>query len=71
MNRRQLQLESARAVVIINQTNGLSLAQFNSKFNQDSKEWYEMVIQWYVDEYGGLPSEVGPGTEIKMVHKDV
>ena len=63
---RQLQTESARALVVIGATNN-SISGFNKEAHHDSQKWYKAVIKWYISEHGGLPSECGPGTEVNLV----
>lgn len=63
---RQLQTESARALSTIQATNN-NIYQFNKQAHHNSTNWYVAVIEWYVKEYGGLPSKVGPGKDIKLV----
>jgi len=63
---RQLQTESARVLSTISATNN-NIYQFNKKAHHDSQNWYRAVIEWYVQEYGNLPSKTGPGKEIKLV----
>lgn len=63
---RQLQTESARALVVMGATNN-NISSFNKSAHHNSQKWYRAVIQWYIDEYGDLPSKTGPGTEIKLV----
>jgi hypothetical protein len=67
---RQLQLESARAVSTMQATNN-NLARFNKSANHDSQIWYKEIIKWYIDTHGGLPSEVGPGSTIKLLDVQV
>jgi hypothetical protein len=63
---RQLQKEAARALSTIQATNN-NIWQFNKKAVHNSHLWYKAVIEWYVNEYGDLPSVVGPGREVKFV----
>jgi|TARA_R110002153_G_scaffold125455_4_gene272548 hypothetical protein len=63
---RQLQTESARALSTMSATNN-NIYKFNKLAHHDSQKWYHAVIQWYVGEYGDLPSRTGPGKEIKLV----
>ena len=63
---RQLQTESARALSTMSATNN-NIYKFNKLAHHDSQKWYRAVIQWYVGEYGDLPSRTGPGKEIKLV----
>lgn len=64
---RELQKESARALVTIQATNN-NISQFNKQAHHDSQNWYRAVIEWYIDQYGNLPSKAGPGKEVELVH---
>ena len=44
--------------------------QFNKKAHHNSHNWYRAVIEWYVDQYGDLPSRTGPGKDVKLVLDD-
>lgn len=61
---RELQLEAARVVASHHATNRWIT---NFKANHDSIDFYRKVVEWYVNQYGGLPSEIGPGKEIKLL----
>ena len=63
---RQLQTESARALTAIEATNN-NIWQFNKAAHHDSHKWYRTVIEWYVNEYGDLPSLTGPGQHVKLI----
>ena len=63
---RQLQQESARALSTMQATNN-NIYQFNKKAHHNSQNWYIAVIDWYVKEYGDLPSKTGPGKDIKLI----
>lgn len=63
---RELQTESARALSTIQATND-NIWQFNKQAHHDSQKWYKAVINWYVEQYGDLPSKVGPGKDVKLV----
>lgn len=65
---RQLQQESARALATMEATNN-NIYQFNKKAHHNSHNWYRAVIEWYIDQYGDLPSVTGPGTEVKLIHE--
>ena len=67
MSLRQLQQESARALSIMQATNN-NIWQFNQKAHHNSQNWYRVVIEWYIKEYGGIPSEVGPGKEVTLLY---
>jgi len=62
---RELQKESARALATIEATNN-NIWQFNKQAHYNSQNWYKAVISWYIDRYGGLPSSVGPGKNVKL-----
>lgn len=64
---RQLQTESARALVVMGATNN-NISGFNKQAHHNSQNWYKTVIKWYVDEYGDLPSKIGPGKEVKLIY---
>lgn len=66
---RELQKESARALATMQATNN-NIHQFNKQAHHNSENWYKAVINWYVNEYGDLPSVTGPGKEIKLVFDD-
>ena len=63
---RTLQKESARALSTMQATNN-NIWQFNKQAHHNSQLWYKAVIEWYVDLYKGLPSEVGPGKDVKLL----
>lgn len=64
---RQLQLESARALSTMQATND-NIWQFNKKAHHNSQNWYKAVIEWYIEQYGDLPSKVGPGKDVKLIY---
>ena len=63
---RELQKESARALSTMQATNN-NIWQFNKQAHHDSQNWYKAVINWYIAQYGDLPSKVGPGKDVKLV----
>ena len=63
---RELQTESARALSTMQATNN-NIYKFNKLAHHDSQKWYRAVIEWYVDEYGDLPSRTGPGQSINLI----
>jgi hypothetical protein len=65
---RQLQTEAARAINCIDATNN-NIHKFNKVAHHDSQLWYRAVIEWYVNEHGGLPSKVGPGVNVKLLYE--
>jgi len=66
---RQLQTESARAISTMAATNN-NIYQFNKQAHHNSHNWYRVVIEWYVNKYGGLPSEIGPGVQVELILDD-
>lgn len=63
---RDLQKESARALVVLEATNN-SISKFNSRAHHNSQEWFKAVIRYYVENYGDLPSKAGPGKDVKIL----
>ena len=63
---RELQKESARALSTMQATNN-NIWQFNKLAHHNSQNWYRAVIEWYVEQYGDLPSRTGPGKDVKLV----
>ena len=69
MKTRELQKEAARAISTMQADNN-SIHKFNKEAFHNSHLWYKAVIKHYVWEHGGMPSEVGPGAEVKLVLDD-
>lgn len=63
---RELQKESARALSTMQATSN-NIHQFNKQAHHDSQNWYKAVINWYIEQYGDLPSKVGPGKEVRLI----
>ena len=63
---RELQKESARALSTMQATNN-NIWQFNQRAHHNSQNWYRAVIEWYIEQYGDLPSRTGPGKVIKLI----
>ena len=63
---RELQKESARALSTMQATNN-NIWQFNKQAHHNSQNWYKAVINWYIDQHGDLPSQVGPGKDVKII----
>ena len=68
LSTRQLQKESARALAVYGSATNDNIYQFNKQAHHNSQNWYVAVIDWYVDQYGDLPSRAGPGKDIKLVY---
>ena len=67
MSLRQMQTEAARAISTMQATNN-NIAQFNKLAHHNSQLWYSAVIEWYVEQYGDLPSKTGPGKDVILLH---
>lgn len=63
---RTLQKEAARALSCIQATNN-NIWQFNKQAHHNSQNWYKAVVNWYIEEYGDFPSQVGPGKDVKLI----
>ena len=63
---RTLQRECARAISSMNATNN-NIHQFNKQAHHNSHNRYKAVINWYVEQYGDLPSKTGPGQNVKLI----
>ena len=63
---RELQKESARAISTMPADND-SIYKFNKEAHHNSQNWYKAVIEWYIEQYGDLPSKVGPGKDVKLI----
>lgn len=66
---RELQREAARAISTMPADNN-SIHKFNKEAYHNSHLWYKAVIKQYVWDHGGMPSEVGPGVDVKFVIDD-
>ena len=66
---RELQKESARALCTMQATNN-NIWQFNKKAHHNSQNWYKAVIEWYIEQYGDLPSKSGPGKDVKLIYNE-
>jgi hypothetical protein len=64
---RQLQTESARVLAANGGYSSNELSKFNKIAHHDSHLWYKAVINWYIGQYGDLPSKVGPGSTVKLL----
>jgi len=65
---RELQKESARALSTMQATNN-NIWQFNKRAHHNSHNWYVAVIEWYIEQYGNLPSKTGPGKDVELVYR--
>ena len=67
---RQLQQESSRALATMQATNN-NIYPFNKQVIAIVIIGTSLLSRWYVDKYGGLPSQTGPGKDIIMVYDGV
>lgn len=67
---RVLQKESTRALLTMDGSND-GIAKFNKLAHHNSQLWYKSVIQSYIDQYGGLPSECGPAQNIQLFSEKI
>lgn len=67
---RQLQTECARALSTMQATNN-NINKFNKEAHHNSQNWYRAVINWYISEYGDLPSTCGPGKDVELVMEKI
>lgn len=63
---RDLQKEAARALSIMEATNN-NIYKYNVKAYHNSQNWYKAVIEDYIDQYGDLPSKIGPAKSVKII----
>ena len=66
---RTLQREAARAITTMKADND-SIYKFNKVARHNSLLWYKAVIKEYVWEHGCMPSDGGPGADVKFVMDD-
>jgi hypothetical protein len=66
MTLREQQRESARVLAIL-PINGITVYHFNNKIKHDSRQWYSLIIDWYVAEFGDLPSKCGPAQHVNLI----
>jgi hypothetical protein len=64
---RELQKETARVLSSSGGMGNYELVKFNKLAHHDSVAWYKAVVSWYIDQYGNLPSKVGPGVDVKLL----
>jgi hypothetical protein len=64
---RKLQTECARASVILPYE---KIEFLSSKTQYSSVQYYKLVVDIYIKEFGGLPSETGPGKDVKLLYEN-
>ena len=63
---RTLQQEAARALTVMEAANN-DIYKYNVQAHHNSQNWYKAVIRDYVERHGGMPSEIGPAKEVKLI----
>lgn len=66
---RELQKETARAISTMPADND-SIHKFNAVARHNSQLWYRAVLKYYINEHGDLPSQCGPGKDVKLILDD-
>ena len=64
---RTLQNESARALIVMQNADNLSLSEINQKVSHDSTIFYKKVLEKYVELFGDLPSKTTEGQKINLI----
>jgi hypothetical protein len=67
---RTLQKESARALLTMDGTSH-GIARFNKQAQHNSQNWYKAVLKEYIEEYGGLPCDVGPAKDLVLFSEKI
>ena len=66
---RVLQKEAARVIATMDATSN-NIWKVNKKGHHNSMNWYKAVLEWYIEQYGGLPSKTGPGKDVTFIIED-
>ena len=67
---RTLQKESARALLTMDGTSH-GIARFNKQAQHNSQNWYKAVLKEYIEEYGGLPCDVGTEKDLVLFSEKI
>tara|TARA_B000000557_G_C20783249_1_gene447477 strand:- start:183 stop:419 length:237 start_codon:yes stop_codon:yes gene_type:complete len=67
---RELQKESSKALMVMQNADNLSLSEINQKVNHDSTLFYSAVLEKYISIYGDLPSNTELGKKIQLIYPD-
>ena len=67
---RTLQREATRALLTMDGSSA-GISKFNKKAHHNSQLWYKAVIQYYIDEHGGMPCDVGPSKDIELFSEKI
>ena len=63
---RTLQREAARVIATMDATSD-NIYKFNKQGYNNSLSWYKAAINWYIEQYGDIPSKTGPGKDITFI----
>lgn len=63
---RILQQEAARALTVMEAANN-DIYKYNVQAHHNSQNWYKAVIRDYIERHGGMPSQVGPAADVKLI----
>ena len=63
---RTLQQEAARALTVMEAANN-DIYKYNVQAHHNSQNWYKAVIRDYIERHGGMPRQVGPAKEVKLI----
>ena len=66
LDTRILQKEAARGIATMEATSD-NIYKFNKQGYNNSLSWYKAAINWYIEQYGDLPSKTGPGKNITFI----
>jgi|TARA_B100001971_G_C18171089_1_gene527155 hypothetical protein len=66
LDTRILQKEAARVIATMEATSD-NIYKFNKQGYNNSLSWYKAAINWYIEQYGDLPSKTGPGKNITFI----
>jgi len=69
LDTRILQKEAARVIATMEATSD-NIYKFNKQGYNNSLSWYKAAINWYIEQYGNLPSKTGPGKNITFIIED-
>ena len=69
LDTRVLQKEAARVIATMEATSD-NINKFNKQGYNNSLLWYKAAINWYIEQYGDLPSKISPGKDVTFIIED-
>ena len=69
LDTRVLQKEAARVIATMEATSD-NIYKFNKQGYNNSLLWYKAAINWYIEQYGDLPSKISPGKDVTFIIED-